>query len=76
MSRAVVTTNRRAKYTTAGTSPNENEMEKTKKTKNKKRYLEIYRRTRLGNFRPLMIRSHPVSIEMEPWKLYTHKMYI
>ena len=75
MSRAVVTTNRRAKYTTAGTSPNENEMEKTKK-QNKKRYLEIYRRTRLGNFRPLMIRSHPVSIEMEPWKLYTHKMYI
>ena len=75
MSRAVVTTNRRAKYTTAGTSPNENKMEKTKK-QNKKRYLEIYRRTRLGNFRPLMIRSHPVSIEMEPWKLYTHKMYI
>ena len=36
MSRAVVTTNRRAKYTTAGTSPNENEMEKTKKTKTKK----------------------------------------
>ena len=37
MSRAVVTTNRRAKYTTAGTSPNENEMEKTKKKQKTKK---------------------------------------